>query len=172
MWPFSRWRIARQKAYIRKAFGRFLSSALIEQLASRPGSLPLMSLENRKIIFALVQIRDDDRGDIAGRLRQAVEIAGKGDGMIDFMPPLVLVSYGYPLDGAADDWRHDRGQVLQQLLQNCGSDLRIVFGEADGLVGMLGSDQRFHYAAAIPGFGGAMQKLMTLEFGKAVEVTL
>jgi hypothetical protein len=59
---------------------------------------------------------------------------------------------------------------VDKLLRDRGSDLRIVFGEADGLVGNLGSQQRFHYGAAIPRFGTAIQKLMTLEFGVASEV--
>jgi len=172
MWPFSAWRVAREKAFIRNAFGRYLSPELVEELTNSSGRIQPLSPEKRTVIFSLLQVRDDDRADIPARLRHAVEIAGIGGGMIDIMPPLVLVSYGYPLDGDADAWRQQRGQMLERLLRDCGSDLRIVFGESDGLVGNLGSEQRFHYGAAIPGFGAAIQKLMTLEFGVASEVTL
>jgi hypothetical protein len=169
MWPFSIWRKARQKAFLREAFSKYLSPGLLEQFLERPETFgPL--LKPRRVIFALLQVRDDDGADLPARLRHAVEIAGTGSGIIDIMPPLVLVSYGYPLDGDADACRRNRAQMVDKLLRDRGSDLRIVVGEADGLVGNLGSERRFCYGAAIPGFSAALQKLMTLEFGVTSEV--
>jgi hypothetical protein len=101
MWPFSIWRKAREKAFIREAFSKYLSPDLIEQLSERPETLGRLR-KPRRVIFALLQGRDDDGADLPVRLQHAVEIAGTGSGIIDIMPPLVLVSYGYPLDGDAD----------------------------------------------------------------------
>lgn len=172
MWPFSRGRVARQKAYIREAFGPFLSSALIEQLASRPGDLPLMPLENRKIVFALLQIRDDDPAALAERLGRAVDVAAEAQGMVDIMAPFVAVIFGVPLTDEPGKLRSLRQRMIENLLNNCGRDIRIVYGEADGLAGNLGSERRFTYSAAIPRLGAAFQRLMTLEFGLASEVVL
>lgn len=169
MWPFSKGRAARERDFIRAAFARYMSPALIEKLSKAPFD---RSLERRRIFFALLQPRDDDPAVLAERLKCTVDIAVEAQGMIDFMPPFLLVSFGFPLTDRPENLRSQRQQMVEKLLSVCGRDIRIVYGEADGLVGNTGSERRFNYGAVIPRFSTAMQQLLALDFGLASEVQL
>ncbi len=169
MWPFSKGRMVRERDSVRAAFSRYMSPALIEKLSKAPFD---RSLERRRIILALLQIRDDDPTILAERLKYSIDIAAEAQGMIDFMPPFLLVTFGFPLTDMPENLRSQRQQMVEKLLSDCGRDIRIVYGEADGLVGNIGSERRFNYGAVIPGFSTAMQRLLALDFGVASEVQL
>lgn len=171
MWPFSKWRTARQRAGIRAAFEQYLTPDFMEALIKNPGDFQLSS-EKRRVMFTLLQFRDDDAAALAERLRRAVDVAVEAQGMVDIMAPFVTVIFGIPLTDEPDKLRSLRRRMIETLLNDCGRDIRIIYGEADGLVGSLGSKRRFTYGAAIPGLSGAFQRLMTLEFGAASEVAL
>ena len=171
MWPFSRWRTARQKAFLRKAFEQYIAPDFMEALIKNPGGFQF-SPERRRVVFALLQFRDDDPAALTERLRCAIDVAVEAQGMVDIMAPFVMIAFGIPVPDDRDKLRSSRRRMIENLLNDCGGDIRIVYGEADGLVGNLGSERRFTYGAAIPRLSGAFQRLMTLEFGLASEVAL
>ena len=137
-----------------------------------PDALLAPPLERAAIGFALLQVRDDDLAGLPARLGRAVDAAGAGGGMMNIMAPFVLVTFGYPKNLAVADLRLQRTEAVTMLLRDCGREIRIVSGETEALCGPLGSAQRFYCGVAIPALSRAMQKLMTLEFGAAAEVSL
>jgi len=169
MWPFSIRRRAREKAFIREAFSRYMPQDLLEDLLTRPRRV---ALEKRTIPFALLQLRDDDSAATVETLGRAIDIAVDAQGMIDIMPPFLLIAFGFPLEDTAENLLNLRQRMIENLLKNCGSDIRIVYGKADSLIGNIGSERRFTYGAAIPRLSTAMHRLITLEFGTASDVTL
>ena len=170
MWPFSIWRNAREKAFIREAFSRYLSPELPEDILTNPRRFP--PLEKRTVFFALAQVRDEDLAAMAERLKRAADIAAKAQGMMDFMPPFLMITFGFPFDDEPENLRIERHRMIEDLLRDGGHDLRIVYGDADSLVGNVGCERRFSYGAAIPGLSAAMQHLLALEFGSAVEAPM
>jgi hypothetical protein len=170
MWPFSRWRKARQMAFIREAFSRYVSPELLADILANPRRFP--PLEKREVFFALLQVCDEDSAAMAERLKRAADIAAKAQGMMDLMPPFLVVAFGFPLEDKSENLRTQGQRMIEDLLRDCGREVRIVYGEAHSLVGNVGCEQRFHYGAAIPNFSMAMQRLLTVEFGAASEVSL
>lgn len=51
-----------------------------------------------------------------------------------------------------------------------GSNIRLVHGTAAGLVGNIGSAQRFHYGPLLPGFARYLTALTALEFGRSAAI--
>ena len=64
-----------------------------------------------------------------------------------------------------------RRELVDALLRENGDRIRIVHGECDGAFGMFGGPARWTYGAVIPGFSGALKKLLETKFGAAVEIS-
>ena len=92
MWPFSKGRSVRERDFIRAAFARYMSPVLIEKLSKAPLSATFprkgagFSSRCSKIRVTMTRLV------LAERLkRHSVDIAGEAQGMINFMPPFLLV---------------------------------------------------------------------------------
>jgi hypothetical protein len=82
---------------------------------------------------------------------------------------LLVALFGVPFP--ADDSAGARRELVEALLRKNGNRIRIVHGECDGLVGMIGDDGRWTYGAVIPGFSGILKRLIETKFGTAVEIS-
>lgn len=62
-----------------------------------------------------------------------------------------------------------RDEPLKQarLLTELGSNVRLIHGSADGLLGSLGSPPGIHYRPMLPDLARCVSALVTLEFGQA-----
>jgi hypothetical protein len=63
-----------------------------------------------------------------------------------------------------------RRGLVDTLLRENGERIRIVHGECDGAVGLLGPQKRVTYGEVIPGFSGILKTLLETKVGTAVEV--
>jgi len=151
----------------RKIWGKYLSPEIIK-LISEKRSAEIGPAEVKHFQF-VVAIADDTNPEgvpemIAKIVRTFVQHHAT---VLDITSSLVVALFGvpYPEDSSAEA----RRLLVEALLRENNKRIRIVHGECDGAVGMLGGDGRWTYGAAIPGFSGILKKLVEAEFGTAVE---
>ena len=63
-----------------------------------------------------------------------------------------------------------RAKCVARLMTELGSNIRLVHGTAAGLIGNIGSQERFHYGVLLPGFARYLTALTALEFGQSAEM--
>ena len=166
MWPFKRWR---ERAKIRAAFRSYLADEVVDELVNNPRPLRL-DLQPASICFILLQVRDDPVTAVQDHMAKAIDIIQRRGGVIDVMASMVLVIFGFPLREDSEKSSDQRAKSIARLMTELGSDIRLVYGTADGLVGNYGSLQRINYGALLPGFARYMTALTALEFGQSAAV--
>jgi len=166
MWPFDR-KKRRVDSELRR-FASYLSPDVVKVLAD--GSPREPAFERGEIPFALLQVRDDNAEHVDKHLARAMARVRESGGVSDMMSSFVFVIFGFPRGTWASVPERpsiENGRRLSAaLLQDMGSDVRVLYGTATGLVGNLGGSHFLHYGAAIPNFGALMTKLVQLEFGR------
>jgi hypothetical protein len=88
------------------------------------------------------------------------------------MPPLVKAVFGLPVAGNDKADRQPTETLAEAILAILGERVRIVHGRFECLYGILGSGGRFTYGTQIPGFGGMIRTLLTLEPGTAEKLSV
>ena len=168
MWPFYS-RKARTRRKVLRAFSPYLSPELIEKLVTTPEALG-PSIQQAMIPFIILQVRDDDVGQVPGYLDQAFEAVEDAGGMVmSIMSSVVAAAFGIPVRVPDEEAIAQRNQAVTRLRDDLGSNVRAVFGCADGLYGNVGT-RRMTYQALIPDFGGNLERLLRLEFGASSEL--
>jgi hypothetical protein len=148
-----------------------------EQLS--PGLKALLQRENLPPVtlpqvkhFQFVLIIADDRnpGEVPGMIREILQILVQQHACIsDITSSLIVALLGvpFPENNSADA----RRALVDALLRESGNRIRIIHGECDGVVGMLGGPERWTYGAVIPGFSEILKKLLETRLGAAVEIS-
>ncbi len=155
----------REKAFVRGAFGRYLSPMLVERLADNPGGLKLGG-ETRELTVLFSDIRgftamsesldpDELTTLLNGFLTPMTDVLLEGEATIDkYMGDAIMAFWNAPLDIA--DHRRKAClsalrmlDVLAALNRDRAAPLAIGIGLHAGraCVGNLGSAQRFSYSA-------------------------
>jgi hypothetical protein len=83
------------------------------------------------------------------------------------------VTFGQTVDvmnGTSDENIDQRAELVARLLGELGPNIRIISGRADGLLGMMGTKQRFTFGPIIPNFGDHLQTLTKLPYGNSAEI--
>lgn len=166
MWPFKRWR---ERAKVRAASRRRLADAVVDELVNNPRPLRL-DLQPASVCFILLQVRDDPVTEMQDHMAKALDIIQRRGGVCDVMASMVLAIFGFPLREDPEKSSDQRAKTAARLVTELGSDIRLVYGTADGLVGNYGSLERINYGALLPGFAHYMTALTALEFGQSAEV--
>src|SRR5262249_54667971 len=124
MWPFySRKERATRRA-LRIAFSRYVSPELIEKLARTPEALG-PSVERATISYIILQVRDDDLGQVATYLDQAFEAVLDADGTItSMMSSVAAVAFGIPVRASAEEGIAQRDQAVARLRADLGRNVR------------------------------------------------
>jgi len=167
---FARWLKARRaRASVRSAFGAYLSPQLIERLELDPKEDQL-GTRRGEISFALFQVRDEPPERVRQRLETAFAIVSDHGGHIDqILSSFILVSFsGFPWQVSLPD---RRVAAVGSLIDALGTDIRVIHGCSDALIGNIGSETRYSYGALIPDLAQHLEVLLRLGFGQAAEIT-
>ena len=167
MWPFTR---RRERAQIHALIRKYLSDEVADELLNNPSRVRLET-QRTDICFILMQIRDDPVDQVQAHLETAFDIIIRRDGTIcDQMSSFVLSIFGHPIEIDPERASDQRAKSVARLVTELGSNIRLVHGTAAGLVGNIGSQQRFHYGVLLPNFARYMSALTALEFGQSAEI--
>ena len=167
MWPFKRRR--KTEKLLAPSIDR-LAGEVAHELLNNPGRLQLKT-ERVDICFILLQVRDDRADEVLAHMATAIDIILRRNGMVcDVMSSVVLSMFGFPVGNDMDEASDQRAKSIARLLTELGSNIRLVHGTAEGLVGNFGSPQRLHYGPVLPGFARYMTALLALEFGQSAAV--
>jgi hypothetical protein len=79
---------------------------------------------------------------------------------------VALLGTPFPENNSAEARRN----LVGVLLQEHGDRIKVVHGECDGTFGMFGGGGRSTYGAVIPGFSRALNKLLEIKLGTALEI--
>jgi len=166
MWSLKRWRMRRK---IRSAFSEYLANEVIDEIVNNPdrtGKPP----QRAEICFILLQVRDDAVEQTPAYIAQAIDIIlQRGGTVCDVMSSTILAVFGFPIGEDPEKNRDQRSKSVARLVTGLGTNVRMVYGAADGLVGNIGHARRLHYGPLLPGFAHYLTALTALEFGRAVE---
>src|SRR5271154_1617560 len=144
-----------------------LSPEVIAMLQRETGS-EIKPPELKHFQYVVVIADDTYPEDVPATISKIVDmIVQRRATVSDITSSLVVGLLGVPFP--EDNSAEARRGLVDALLREIGNRIRIVHGECDGAVGMLGGDGRWTYGAAIPGFSGILKKLVEAEFGTAVE---
>lgn len=167
MWPFTRRRgRAQSHAVIRK----HLSEEVADELLNNPGRMALET-QRADICFILMQVRDDPVDQVQSHVATAFDIIIRRDGLVcDMMSSVVLSIFGAPVQMDPERASDQRAKSVARLMTELGSNIRLVHGTVPGLIGNIGSSQRFHYGPLLPDFARYLSALTTLEFGQSADI--
>lgn len=169
MWPFNRKKSEEER--VREAFSEYLSKDVIDALIARRKQT-LAPPRPWTCAYVLLQVRDENLETASTHLSLATDILLRRDGVVsDWLASLLLATFGLPLvDDDLDKARSQQAKAVARLVTELGSNMRLIYGVADGLAGNIGGSQRLHYGLLLPDLGGKLAQLLALEFGKAAEV--
>lgn len=156
---FRKWIERRQ---VRAAFKGYVSEEALRKLEN-PDALTRTPLSLEKMVFALIQVRDDTAEDIQRNLTAAIDVVLNEGAMIES----VLSSY------VAVSFDHRSSMTMQRmpaLAVALGPNARSVYQGGEYLRGIVGSDRYFSYGSIIPRFGALFEELHRLEFGASKEI--
>jgi hypothetical protein len=166
MWPFGKWW---ERAKLRAVFGKYISKDIIDRLERGDSSIP--APVPARLHFVLLQVRDEAIDPTLDRLSRATEILVECGGMIDTsLCSCVFAIFGHPISVGADEDRAQRDASVSQLVTALGRDMRLIYGDVDGVVGNIGSSQRFKYGALMTDFQHHLTALLALEFGQTAKI--
>ena len=167
MWPFTR---RRERAQIHALIRKYLSEEVADELLNNPGQIRLET-QRADICFILMQVRDDTLDRVQAHMETAFDIILRRDGTIcDLMSSVVLSVFGHPVSMEPERASDQRAKSVARLMTELGTNIRLVHGTADGLIGNLGSPHRIHYGPLLPGFARYLTALTALEFGEAAAI--
>jgi hypothetical protein len=168
MWPFSR---VAQRRQLRAAFSKYLSPEFVGQIEK--GSAGLLSTRPKpaRICFILLQVRDDELVKAASDLSIATDTIIEHGGLVmETMGSCVLAIFGHSVGADPGQDHIQRDTAAAHLVANLSESIRLVYGDADGLVGNIGSQRRLHYGCLIPQFDEYLSAVFVLEFGKVARI--
>jgi hypothetical protein len=170
MWPFDRRQRLRRKILL-GTLSKYLSPEAIDSLVQNP-IRPGRDLRAAEIDFLVLQVRDDVLEDVPKLLESPFRIVMDFDGTIwSVMSSVVNVVFGIPVGDGKDDHADRCARAAARLVEELGSNVRVVFGTAKGLHGAMGSEQRLVYGAVVPNFASILERLIKLEFGRLTRIS-
>jgi hypothetical protein len=152
----------------RKIWGEHLSPELIK-LISEKRSAEIKPPEVKHFQFVVAIADETNPDEVPAMIAKIVDSCVQHHATVSAITSslvIVLLGVPFPEANSADA----RRGLVDALLRENGSEIRIVHGESDGAVGDFGGPKRWTYGALIPGFSGILKKLVEAKFGTAVEV--
>ena len=155
-----------QRRKARTEVGDCPSPEVIRRLLSKP---KLVGPKTQHFQFIVVLFDEPDMRQVSGLMDNVTRTLFEHKATVTSLSPCYLVGLlGAPFgEGNSPEVRRT---VVEALLRENGSRIRIAHGECDALVGALGGRLRYCYDAAIPGFLGILKRLLDAETGSAFEV--
>ena len=156
-----------QRRKVHTAFGKYISPEVIRRLLAKPD---IVQPKVRHFQFVVALFDEPDMQAISDLMGGVIRTLCAHNATVTSLSPCYLVGLlGVPFgEGNSAEVRR---AVVDALLKENGSRIRIAHGECDGLVGNLGGPYRFTYDAAIPGFLAILKRLLDAKPGSAFEVS-
>lgn len=169
MWGF--WRRKSDDDRIREALSEHLSKEIIDEIL-RSSTASDSALQDWTSHFILLQVREDNLRSMATHLNEALDIIVRREGVIcGTLSSFILVTFGLPLvDDDTGKARDQQAKCVARLVTELGSNVRLVYGSATGLVGTVGGGGQTLRGLFLPRFAKQIERLLSLEFGKAAEM--
>ncbi len=118
------------------------------------------------VIVGLEELEPEETCTLMGNIEESFRRLG---GYTSTYSPFIIIgSFGSYF---SEDSVESRFRVVNELLANHHDKVRIAHGQADGIVGHIGSEYRSSYGPLIPGFQEIREKLSETPFGMAFEVS-
>ena len=165
MWSLQRWR---RRKKLRSAFSQYVASEVIDELINKPsGTAP----QPAELCFILLQVRDDPVDQVPAHIAKAYDIIMRRQGAVwGVMSSMALATFGMPFSDDPEKDHDQRAKSVARLVTELGSDIRLVHGTVDGLIGRYGGETRSVYGPLLPEFQHYVSALTALEFGQSAQV--
>jgi hypothetical protein len=158
-----------QRRRARRAFGKYLSPAVIEKVLRETGS-KIRPTEVQHFQFVVALADDANPQDVPAMISKAIGTLIQHRATVENISSSLFVALlGVPFPEGNSP--RARRELVEALLQDNGDRIRIAHGECDGAAGMFAAHERWVYGAMIPGFSGVLKKLLETKFGTAVEIS-
>ncbi len=170
MWPFTR-NTQHEEDRLREMFGGHVSDDVLRKILAQSQSKPRPP-QPWQFAYVLLQVRDAELDRMPARLSLAIEILTHRDGFVaDMMSSVVLGIFGLPLvDVELEKSCDQQAKVVARLISELGTDVRLVYGVANGLAGEMSGPSHPSFGVALPDVAGKLSALFAVEFGTAVQV--
>ena len=152
----------------RKTFERFVSLDVIRLIAKSPNEF-VRKPKQRHFQFVVILLDDSRAEDIPANLSRIADACLRYRSMIsNISASLVVACLGVPFPEG--DSVEARLSLVNTLVAENGDRIRVAHGQCNGMVGNLGSRQRFCYEAVIPRFSEILKQLLNSPNGIVLEV--
>ena len=159
-----------QRWRVRRSLRKFVSPAVIKLIEEGPGPHPpkIGPPERKHFQFVVTYVDDRELDHVSATLGSVIATLYKHKAFLTTaMPPLVVATLGWMY---AEDSPVARKVLVDELLAENHSAIRIAHGECEGLVGNFGGETRFCFGALIPNYSQLVTRLLDTPFGEAVEI--
>lgn len=126
-----------------------------------------IGFEEGNIYYILFQVKDDDCVKIRQLIEKSIKIIVKYDAMIsNIMSSVILIYYMFD----KKDTVKNQINLVNNLYNSLNDNIKIVYGNTKGAVGLLGAVDRLRHGPIIPNLTNSINELAKLDFGKFVEI--
>ena len=154
----------------RKTFEKYVSPEVIRLIEKSPPTGFKAIPEVRHFQFVIVVLDDSRLDEVPKILSRVGDVILRHDGMIsNISASIVVACLGVPF--SIGDSVENRLSLLNTLVAENGTLIRIAHGQCNGTVGNLGCEKRFVYEAVIPGFNDILKQLLDSPGGTVHEVS-
>jgi hypothetical protein len=156
-----------EKRKMRQTLKRVIAPGNVESLLR--GNIERLPLKQARIEFVLIFIRDDKPAQISELIEKVVALATAHGAVVhDFVGALVIVTFG--TNPASSLKSGERASLVNALIGQLASNIKIVHGAAEGHYGLIGSENsRLSYTFLVPKFDMILGTLSRLAYGETEE---
>jgi len=147
--------------------GEYLSPELIKLISEEHSAIRPPEVKHFQFVVAIVD--DTNPEAVPAMIGAIMQVFVEHHASVSHITSSLFVALlGVPFP--EDNSVAARLELVDTLLRENGSRIRIVHGECDGTIGDFGGPKRWTYSAVIPGFSGILKKRLETKFATAVDI--
>lgn len=151
---------------IHKLFSKSIGKKQLDKISANKDEKEF-GYEEGLIYYILFQVKEESYKEIRQLIEKSINIIIEYDGIISNMMSSVVLVYFMLNDEKAIE---KQVKLSSHLIDILGNNIKIVYGNANGAVGLLGSTKRLQHVPIIPNMTIAINELIQLEYGKFIKV--
>ncbi len=155
-----------ERRRVRKTLGKLVGSDMVDEVIG--GESPGRSLTASNIEFVLVSVRFETPQRLSELIGRVIEICLRHEASIDGLSGSVVVA-AFGVLPCATTRPGATAQLVADLVESLGADVRIVHGSGSGYYGCFGSGKCSRFSFVVPRFESSLALLDKTEFGRAQE---
>ena len=156
------------KRRVRKQLNEYISPELVRD-ALEGRALDMPKIHSGLIEFIFVFARAETAQQLAERVGRVADAGIEREAVVhNLIGPMVVMAFGTLRETQSSG---SRQQLVSDLQQQFGADIKIVHGATDGHFGSFGNKNRLAFTFTFPHFDRALAALGRLEFGLTEELT-